>query len=1668
MKLPKSLLCFLSVSARAVYTACLMLAVSQSAHAVVSLERSITADGKELKILSIAAMLPGEDDVLLVLDRETGSLIAFRAGVASSHTLSGGSGKAFKSESVQGFASLGDGRFLVSNSGDDVISTIDSSGKSLGVVASEGSAQGGLSDPVGIAWSANRRLYVADSGNDRISVFGDDGVFIRSIGDRGMPEGQALEQPSQVFVDPQERLYVLEKRNAGVVSVFDHKGQLLKRLSAEALAKITGSKPEVGAIAIDLSGLLYIADNANGRIYQIDWQSGQMLSSFGSKGEQRGQFKKVTALAVLPGDRLAVADSGNKKIDIYHLSSDNRIALEQMRLPTVGFERSTRLKCDSAYRLTGGSILCLDDDNHKVTAYNASGRVETEFKGTFSDLVAASVNDQNLVIIDGEKLKIYRLDGGLRYSAGASGSADGQLDSPQGVFMGRDKIYVADTGNRRIQIFSKDGIFLNSVSNPGGDQPPIFSEPTRVVVDANNDMYVLEKEHRQVLVFASDHRLLYKIGGENSKPLFEDVYDIAIDSDNNLYILAAVPGNKTTVQVYSGPSRSISFGASNDLVTGMERPVSLSVAPERKTVVSVFDKEKQALINYKYMQLPARLGGLEVKGSGQQTRLVWQKVPGSYISRYKVYGARDKSGPFKYITDVDRTEAQVKHETVFAETHYRVSAVSGFGVEGEPSNIREDAFQAGYALFRDLKFDQAMAVFSKAYADDHDNGELLKYLGLTAMELGKVDDAVAYFRELTQLPGYEAEGRNLQVRALVEVKDYVAAKAVIDRAIADNTASVDTIVYCGELSMKLGDAIGAVSCLETALKKDPNNIKAHFLIGQAYVKLGIVDKGLAEFKTAVSLDPNNAEVWYQNGSVFQDMDRHAEAIESLNKAVALKPDYSDAELALARSHLQLKQYDQVRNIAIKLAGNKDTQAEGDYLLGITALATGKDGEALLALNKATRADENYTVAWLALADTYIRMKQTDKVRPVLESASKGDAKSFAAAQRLGFYDYEAGEYALAAQSLERAAALKPDDYDTQYKLADAEYRSGAYKQADAAVASAIRLQPDAWQPLLLQANIANKQGKNGRAIDLIKQAMAKQKNSAVLTTRLGAIYVENSMFDLAKSTLEKATLLDPTSAQPFLLLGSLYMQRRSYDDAITALDKAVAIDASVANKLALDTAYAEKKKSLEFKSNAPRIVLKDVKLERVFSAAYKQYADKPVGTVVVANNSAQDYGNLKLSFAIKGYMDYPVTVDIPELKASSEQSIVLNASFNNKILEIDEDTGVQAEISVSFIRDGQNDAITVSQPMTIYGKNAIVWGEPNMVGSFVTPKDDMLRDFVRGAINQNKPKADAIDNSLLTAMTLFNVFGADGIKYVVDPNSPYSNVSESSVDYVQFSRETLKLKSGDCDDLSVLLSASLENLGIETAILDVPGHLLMMFNTGLPESQRSQISLDDDLLVLREGKVWVPVEATMIGQSFAEAWAEGARKYHEYEASQKLKVIPLAQAWQQFKPVTLKPATYTLTLPQASLVAPMVMREKNLLLEKNLDRLVSPYRAMASVDPSNIKARMQVAIIYARYGLYDAAEREFDDIQAVQPDNSAVQNNRGNIYFSKGDFERALENYSYAEKLDSNDAGIKINLSMAYYKQGNLQQASAKYDEASMIDAALSKKYQAYAKLLSQ
>jgi tetratricopeptide (TPR) repeat protein len=240
-----------------------------------------------------------------------------------------------------------------------------------------------------------------------------------------------------------------------------------------------------------------------------------------------------------------------------------------------------------------------------------------------------------------------------------------------------------------------------------------------------------------------------------------------------------------------------------------------------------------------------------------------------------------------------------------------------------------------------------------------------------------------------------------------------------------------------------------------------------------------------------------------------------------------------------------------------------------------------------------------------------------------------------------------------------------------------------------------------------------------------------------------------------------------------------------------------------------------------------------------------------------------------------------------------------------------------------------------------------------------------------------------------------------------------------------------------------------------------------MFDTGLGADQAELISQDSSLLAIKDGNVWIPLEATMVNTNFNEAWAEGARKYQAALAANQLGIIDLSEAWQQFQPVTLRKASYSIDLPEAKRTRSLVNQSRKLLLAKSIDRLVLPYQTMVANNPKNVAARLQIAILYARYGLYEDAELAFEALSELAPDNAAVMTNQGNLSFLQQDFESAIGAYTRAVELDDKDGGIWINLSMAQFKSGDLKQARNSYLTALQLDARLKDEYNAYSKLLS-
>src|SRR5205823_1205028 len=75
---------------------------------------------------------------------------------------------------------------------------------------------------------------------------------------------------------------------------------------------------------------------------------------------------------------------------------------------------------------------------------------------------------------------------------GSAGSGDGQFAYPGGVAVdGSGNVFVADTGNDRVQKFTNTGTFLTKWGSPGtGDGQ--FSLPEGVAVDGSGNVFVTD------------------------------------------------------------------------------------------------------------------------------------------------------------------------------------------------------------------------------------------------------------------------------------------------------------------------------------------------------------------------------------------------------------------------------------------------------------------------------------------------------------------------------------------------------------------------------------------------------------------------------------------------------------------------------------------------------------------------------------------------------------------------------------------------------------------------------------------------------------------------------------------------------------------------------------------------------------------------------------------------------------------------------------------------------------------------------------------------------------------------------------------------------------------------------------------------------------------------
>ena len=471
--------------------------------------------------------------------------------------------------------------------------------------------------------------------------------------------------------------------------------------------------------------------------------------------------------------------------------------------------------------------------------------------------------------------------------------------------------------------------------------------------------------------------------------------------------------------------------------------------------------------------------------------------------------------------------------------------------------------------------------------------------------------------------------------------------------------------------------------------------------------------------------------------------------------------------------------------------------------------------------------------------------------------------------------------------------------------------------------------------------------------------------------------------------------------------------------------------------------------------------IKDVSFNRVFPVLFKHYDDNPVGTVSLFNNEPSAITDASISFYVDRYMDNPKQGPVIASVAPGETiDSDFFALFSDNVLDITEGTKVSANIILKYKLNNAERIRKYTVSMDIYDRNAITWDDDRKAAAFVTARDPAVLEFAKnisGWVKEESPAA--IDRNFCIAMGIHNGLKNYGINYQIDPKTPFTEFSSDnlSVDFLQFPRQTLSYSSGDCDDLSILYSALLESVGIETAFITVPGHIFMALKLNMsPAQAKSGFQKPEDLIIIGDN-VWLPVEITLVQQDFLTAWAEGAKQWREYESSGKALLYPMHDSWKEYQPAGL-PGSSQVTMPSRDSVLKLFGSELHTFIDRELFPKVEKLEQQIARSNNGSKYINRLGVLYAKYGQSNQAEAEFHRVLQREEYLPALIN-MGNLKYLAKDYKGALKFYDRARILEPENPSVLVAVARANHELENYGDVKEQYGLLREIDPELAEKF---------
>ncbi|HST31998.1 MAG TPA: hypothetical protein VLJ80_00620 [Solirubrobacteraceae bacterium] len=482
--------------------------------------------------------------------------------------------------------------------------------------ASEGSANGQLSEPRGVATDASGNVWVADQNNNRIEKFSSTGTWLASYGSKGTGNLQ-FEEPWGIAIN----------QATGNVYVADRRNNRIEELSSSGTWVVNfgttgaGTLKEPTGVALDVSGNLYVSDKANNRVVEFG-PTGTFIRAFGTLGSGNGQLSAPLGIAISEGS-VYVVDSANSRVEQF---SSNGTFIGQFGSNGAGagqFKEAVGIAANPS----SGVLYVADLSNARISEFSPAGRLLTEW-GTWGPkhensspnnvAVAANGTVYDANLHSGQVLTWTPPEAGaakLNYNSqfGSSGSGNGQFSSPKYTALdGEGNVWATDCGNNRIEKFSAKGAFIAAYGKAGSGEVQ-FNCPTGIDINqSTGNIYVSDSENHRIEQLSSSGAYVRSFGTSGSCTLSKPG-GLKIETASGNVWVPDLSANKICEFSSSG-TYIASYGSEGSGEVQFKKPVVIAFSGANLYVTDQLNHRVEELTN---TGAYVRAWGIEGKGSGE-------------------------------------------------------------------------------------------------------------------------------------------------------------------------------------------------------------------------------------------------------------------------------------------------------------------------------------------------------------------------------------------------------------------------------------------------------------------------------------------------------------------------------------------------------------------------------------------------------------------------------------------------------------------------------------------------------------------------------------------------------------------------------------------------------------------------------------------------------------------------------------------------------------------------------------------------------------------------------------------------------------------------------------------------------------------------------------------